>query len=63
MWLRDYLPEDLEPKSLSARILTYGYDLKLPGSHSDAGIHDISQAFIRAVHAAKSHVRKPPAHI
>lgn len=49
MWLRDFLPDDLERNGCNARILTYGYDTKLVGSVSDAGIFEISKQFLEAV--------------
>lgn len=45
MWLRDFLPEEI-PK---ARILTYGYDTKLPGSQSTASIVELSRKLLESV--------------
>lgn len=45
MWLRDFLPNEI-PK---VRILTYGYDTKLPGSQSTASIVELSKKFLESV--------------
>ncbi|KAL5349520.1 hypothetical protein ACLOAV_005815 [Pseudogymnoascus australis] len=45
MWLRDFLPAEIP----NARILTYGYDTKLPGSQSTASIVDLSRKFLESV--------------
>ena len=44
MWLRDYLPRDLQNR---ARILIYGYDSTVQGSRSISSIADYSEAFIQ----------------
>lgn len=49
MWLRDILPDDLP----SARILTYGYDTRLAGSHSNARILDYAKEFLDTVMDAR----------
>lgn len=54
MWLRDFLPGDLEGNGHSARILTYGYDTRLAGSISDATIKDLSKIFLEAVKGTRS---------
>lgn len=53
MWLRDFLPEDLQENHHSARILTYGYDTRLAGSMSGAYIYDLSKQFLEAVEDAR----------
>jgi hypothetical protein len=45
MWLRDFLPNAIK----TARILTYGYDTKLPGSQSSASILELSKKFLESV--------------
>jgi hypothetical protein len=45
MWLRDFLPNTTK----EARILTYGYDTKLPGSQSSASILELSKKFLESV--------------
>ncbi|KAI5839423.1 ankyrin repeat-containing domain protein [Morchella snyderi] len=54
MWLRDYLPGDLEHNGYRARILTYGYDTTLIASHSHAEIYHFSKQFTEAVKGARS---------
>ncbi|KAH0557097.1 hypothetical protein GP486_005115 [Trichoglossum hirsutum] len=54
MWLRDFLPESIP----DARILSYGYDTKLPGSHSTASILDLSRKFLESVKAVRSRQEK-----
>lgn len=49
MWLRDFLPE-----SVDARILTYGYDSKLPGSQSEASITDLSKRLLESIKTTRS---------
>ncbi|KFZ13994.1 hypothetical protein V501_03431 [Pseudogymnoascus sp. VKM F-4519 (FW-2642)] len=43
--LHDFLPAEIP----NARILTYGYDTKLPGSQSTASIVDLSRKFLESV--------------
>lgn len=50
MWLRDFLPEAIP----NARILTYGYDTKLPGSQSEASIPDLSRRLLESIKAIRS---------
>ncbi|KAL7789036.1 hypothetical protein V8C37DRAFT_387023 [Trichoderma ceciliae] len=45
MWLRDFLPESIP----NARILTYGYDTKLPGSQSEASILELSKRLLESI--------------
>jgi hypothetical protein len=45
MWLRDFLPNAIK----RARILTYGYDTKLPGSQSSASILELSKKLLESV--------------
>lgn len=45
MWLRDFLPESIP----NARILTYGYDTKLPGSQSEASILELSRRLLESI--------------
>lgn len=54
MWLRDYLPGDLENQDLQARIMTYGYDSRLDKSQSYATIHDYSRRLLEALKNARS---------
>jgi hypothetical protein len=54
MWLRDYLPLDLERQGLSVRILIYGYDSNLVGTLSNASIHDYGKQFLEALKVARS---------
>jgi hypothetical protein len=49
MWLRDFLPEDLNQDGHHVRILTYGYDSTLVGSSSDASVHDSARRLLEAV--------------
>ncbi|KAL0632553.1 hypothetical protein Q9L58_008574 [Maublancomyces gigas] len=53
MWLRDFIPEDLQENLLNARVLTYGYDTKLAGSKSNAYIDDFAKQFLEAVTDAR----------
>jgi len=50
MWLRDFLPESIS----NARILTYGYDTKLPGSQSTATILELSRKLLESVKTIRS---------
>lgn len=50
MWLRDFLPETVP----NARILTYGYDTKLPGSQSEAFIPDLSKRLLESIKTIRS---------
>ena len=48
MWLRDALPHDLP----GARVLTYGYDTRLVGSHSFQNLEDVALKFRRSLKIA-----------
>lgn len=50
MWLRDFLPGSVP----NARILTYGYDTKLPGSQSSASILELSRRFLESLKTIRS---------
>jgi hypothetical protein len=50
MWLRDFLPKSIP----NARILTYGYDTKLPGSQSTASILELSRKLLESVKTVRS---------
>ena len=50
MWLRDFLPESIP----NARILTYGYDTKLPGSQSDVSILELSRKLLESIKTIRS---------
>ena len=54
MWLRDFLPDDLNSQNLQARILTYGYDSTLDKSQSYATIHDYSRRLLEALKNART---------
>ncbi|KAL7946857.1 hypothetical protein V8C42DRAFT_318947 [Trichoderma barbatum] len=57
MWLRDFLPETIP----NARILTYGYDTKLPGSQSEASIPDLSRRLLESIKTIRSgHTKSRP---
>ncbi|KAL7935649.1 hypothetical protein V8C35DRAFT_333543 [Trichoderma chlorosporum] len=45
MWLRDFLPESVP----NARIMTYGYDTKLPGSQSEVSILELSRKLLESI--------------
>ncbi|KAI5850552.1 ankyrin repeat-containing domain protein [Morchella snyderi] len=60
MWLRDFLPSDMEENGYRARVFTYGYDTTLIGSHSHAGIDHFSKQFIEAVKGARSKCSSRP---
>ncbi|VUC37866.1 unnamed protein product [Clonostachys rosea] len=50
VWLRDFLPQDLS----NIRVLLYGYDTTLPGSHSKQSISDLGNALMETVTAFRS---------
>lgn len=50
MWLRDFLPKEI-PK---ARILSYGYDTKLPGSQSTASMLELSRKLLESVKTVRN---------
>ncbi|VUC26118.1 unnamed protein product, partial [Clonostachys rosea] len=54
MWLRDFLPDSV-PR---ARILTYGYDTKLPGSQSEASITDLSRRLLESIKTTRGEKAK-----
>jgi hypothetical protein len=58
MWLRDFVPKDLEH---SARILTYGYNNTLATESSKVRIGDLATSFLEALKKARSQkgVRPP----
>ncbi|KAL6792985.1 hypothetical protein J3E68DRAFT_451420 [Trichoderma sp. SZMC 28012] len=45
MWLRDFLPISIP----NARVLTYGYDTKLPGSRSKSSILQLSRKLLESI--------------
>ncbi|OPB46269.1 ankyrin repeat protein [Trichoderma guizhouense] len=45
MWLRDFLPISIP----NARVLTYGYDTKLPGSRSKSSILQLSKKLLESI--------------
>ena len=51
MWLRDFLPTSIP----NARIITYGYDTKLPGSQSTATILELSKKLLESVKVIRHH--------
>ena len=50
MWLRDFLPQSIP----NTRILTYGYDTKLPGSRSEASILELSKRLLESIKTIRS---------
>ena len=50
MWLRDILPQSIP----NARILTYGYDTKLPGSRFEASILELSGELLESIMTTRS---------
>ena len=59
MWIQDFLVPDLQPYNI--RILTYGYDSRLPGSTSNAGISEFAQGFLHSFcNARQSENVRPP---
>ncbi|CAH0052972.1 unnamed protein product, partial [Clonostachys solani] len=50
IWLRDFLPQDFS----NIRVLLYGYDSTLPGSHSKQSIADLGNALMETVTAFRS---------
>src|SRR5215472_10987248 len=52
MWLRDFLPESIP----NARILTYGYDSRLPGSQSDDSVPDLSKRLLESIKTIRNEV-------
>src|SRR5256884_5742203 len=59
MWIQDFLVPDLQPYNI--RILTYGYESRLPGSTSNAGISEFAQGFLHSIsNARRSKNVRPP---
>ncbi|KAF2181720.1 hypothetical protein K469DRAFT_588829, partial [Zopfia rhizophila CBS 207.26] len=54
MWLRDFLPKSIP----NARILTYGYDTRLPGSQSDASILELSRSLLESIKTIRTQQAK-----
>ncbi|CAG9999233.1 unnamed protein product [Clonostachys byssicola] len=50
IWIRDFLPQDLP----NIRVLLYGYDTTLPGSHSKQSIADLGNSLMETVTAFRS---------
>ena len=50
MWLRDFLPASVA----NARVLTYGYDTRLPGSQSEASIPEMSRRLLESLLTLRS---------
>ena len=51
MWIQDFLVPDLQEYNF--RILTYGYDSRLPGSTSNAGISEFAHGFLQSFFSAR----------
>ncbi|KAL6831944.1 hypothetical protein V8C40DRAFT_263226 [Trichoderma camerunense] len=49
MWLRDFLPASIP----NARVLTYGYNTKLPGSRSKSSILELSRKLLESIKTAR----------
>ncbi|KAA8894431.1 hypothetical protein FN846DRAFT_819409 [Sphaerosporella brunnea] len=58
MWLRDFLPVDLELRQANVRILTFGYDSALKDSTSTNSIQEYSRQLLDAVHSARADTDK-----
>ncbi|KAL7794022.1 hypothetical protein V8C43DRAFT_314972 [Trichoderma afarasin] len=54
MWLRDFLPASIP----NARILTYGYDTKLPGSRSKSSILELSRKLLESIKTTRDESTK-----
>ncbi|KAI5858071.1 hypothetical protein BZA05DRAFT_385833 [Tricharina praecox] len=54
MWLRDFLPPDMERLGHKVRILTYGYDCSLQDSDSSAGICDFAKSLLVEINGART---------
>ncbi|KAI1391513.1 uncharacterized protein F4822DRAFT_396967 [Hypoxylon trugodes] len=54
MWLRDFLPHSVP----TARIMTYGYDTRLPGSYSEAAITDLSRKLLESIKTTRDETSK-----
>lgn len=53
MWLRDFIPKDLEHHHHHTRVLTYGYDTTLAGSLSNVSVRDISKQFLKLLKSVR----------
>ncbi|KAJ4859789.1 NACHT domain-containing protein [Trichoderma breve] len=49
MWLRDFLPASIP----NVRVLTYGYNTKLPGSRSKSSILELSRKLLESIKTAR----------
>jgi hypothetical protein len=56
MWLRDFLPVDLQDANV--RILTFGYNSGLKDSTSTASLRDFSRQLLDGVSSARAHAEK-----
>jgi hypothetical protein len=45
MWLRDFLPKDIP----NIRVLIYGFDSKLEGKETTAGLSDYTTSFLQGL--------------
>ncbi|PTB53172.1 hypothetical protein M431DRAFT_509509 [Trichoderma harzianum CBS 226.95] len=54
MWLRDFLPGSIP----NARVLTYGYDTKLPGSRSKSSILQLSRKLLESIKTTRDESTK-----
>ncbi|QYS99703.1 NACHT domain-containing protein [Trichoderma simmonsii] len=54
MWLRDFLPRFIP----NARVLTYGYDTKLPGSRSKSSILELSRKLLESIKTTRDESTK-----
>ncbi|KAF3073926.1 hypothetical protein CFAM422_003506 [Trichoderma lentiforme] len=54
MWLRDFLPGSIP----NARVLTYGYDTKLPGSRSKSSILELSRKLLESIKTTRDESTK-----
>ncbi|KAL6695606.1 hypothetical protein J3F84DRAFT_408618 [Trichoderma pleuroticola] len=54
MWLRDFLPISIP----NARVLTYGYDTKLPGSRSKSSILQLSRKLLESIKTTRDESTK-----
>jgi hypothetical protein len=58
MWLRDFLPLDLQQKKANVRILIFGYDSELKESTSTSSIQEFSRQLLDAVNGARTNANK-----
>lgn len=54
MWLRDFLPASIP----NLRVLTYGYDTKLPGSRSKSSILELSRKLLESIKTTRDESTK-----